>query len=234
MTDRIAETVKTDLTAQLAGRALVLNLLGRLLYQAPEADWLQGLADECVFDDIPFAAQRPDVAAGLALLQKWSRHNRGGQLAQHMDILTADYNRLFVGPGKIVAPPWESAQVDDERQLFQEETLAVRNWYRRFGLQAERLYAEPDDHVGLELAFLAHLAQLALAAQAAADPARLSELLAAERAFLTEHALRWIPAWAAQVVEQARTCFYRGLAQVTAGVLAEMAALPAAPEAEAA
>ena len=234
MTDRIAETVNTELTAQLAGRALVLSLLGRLFYAAPEADWLQGLADEGVFDDIPFGAQRPEVAAGLAQLQQWTQHNRGGQLAQHLDILTSDYNRLFVGPGKIIAPPWESVQVDDERQLFQEETLAVRNWYRRFGLQAERLYTEPDDHVGLELAFLAHLAQLALAAQAAGDHARLSELLAAERAFLTEHALRWIPAWANRVVEQARTCLYRGLAQVTAGVLAEVAALASAPEAQAA
>jgi TorA maturation chaperone TorD len=109
--------------------------------------------------------------------------------------------------------------------LFQEETLQVRSWYRRFGLQAIRLYQEPDDHVGLELAFLSHMAQLALAAAAEGDPARLTELLQAKRAFLITHAQRWIPAWCAQVVAHARTDFYRGVANVTAGVLAELAAV---------
>ena len=110
----------------------------------------------------------------------------------------------------------------EDRLTFQAETLQVRAWYRQFGLQAVKLYAEPDDHVALELAFMAHLAQLALAAQAQGDQARLAGLLAAERAFLAEHPQRWVPGWAGQVIEQARTDFYRGLAYLTVGVLAEL------------
>lgn len=206
--------------AQLAGHALVLHLLGRLLHEAPAADRLQALADEAVFDEIPFAAAQPQVAAGLALLQQWTQASRAGQL----DFLAVagDYTRLFVGPGKIIAPPWESAQIDDERLTFQEETLAVRGWYRRFGVLPAQLHAEPDDHIGLELAFMAHLAQLALAAQAAGDTARLAELLAAERGFLRAHPLRWAPKWCGCVSQAARTDYYRGLALVTAGVLAEL------------
>lgn len=223
MTEHTAEIALTspDRANSLAGQALVFNLLGKLWYEYPEPAWLQALADEAVFDEIPFGAERPEVAAGLARLQAWSRENSAGRLA--LDTLRADYTRLFIGPGKIIAPPWESAQVDEERLTFQEETLAVRGWYRRFGLQAARQYNEPDDHVGLELAFLAHLTQLALAALAEGDQVRVAELLLAERAFLAEHLHKWLPAWSAQVVQHAHTDFMRGLAQVTGGVVAELA-----------
>jgi len=205
---------------QLAGHALVLHLLGRLLHEAPAEARLQALADEAVFAEIPFAAAQPQVVAGLALLQRWTQASRAGQL----DFLAvaSDYTRLFVGPGKIIVPPWESAQIDDERLTFQEETLAVRSWYRRFGVQPTQLHSEPDDHIGLELAFLAHLAQLALAAQAAGDHARLAELLAAERGFLQAHPQRWAPKWCGRVIQAARTDYYRGLALVTEGVLTEL------------
>ena len=48
--------------------------------------------------------------------------------------------------------------------IFQEQTLHVRQWYSRFGLQVVKLHKEPDDHIGLELEFVAHLANLALQA----------------------------------------------------------------------
>lgn len=205
---------------QLAGYALVLNLLGKLLYEPPTPAGLQALTDAAVFDDIPFTAHQPAVAIGLTLLQHWLTANGDGR--QAYPPVAADYARLFVGPGKIIAPPWESVQVDEERLTFQAETLQVRQWYRQFGLQAVQLYAEPDDHVGLELAFLSHLAQLALVAQAEGDHARLAQLLDAQRGFLKTHAQRWIPAWSAQVIHHARTDYYRGLAHITVGVLAEL------------
>lgn len=225
MTDTFsAPPLPADTQAQLAGQVLVCNLLGKLFYEPPETAWLELLANEAVFDEIPFGAQQPEVAAGLGLLQQWAQAYRAGQAEARLDALHADYTRLFVGPGQVTVPPWESAQVDDERLLFQDETLQVRGWYRRFGLQAERLHQEPDDHVGLELVFLAHLGQLALAAAAEGDRARLTELLAAERMFLQAHAQRWIPSFCAQVGEHAQTGFYRGVALVTAGVLAALGA----------
>jgi putative dimethyl sulfoxide reductase chaperone len=225
MTDTlIAPRMTEDWTARVAGQALVFQLLGKLVYEPPEADWLQSLAGEAVFDEIPFAAAQPEVITGLGLLQAWTRAYRAGEPSASFEALRADYTRLFVGLGQVLAPPWESVQVDEEGMLFQEETLQVRAWYRRFGLEAERLYQEPDDHAGLELAFLAHLAQLALAAQSEGSPARLRELLEAQGAFLRTHASRWIFKWCAQVHEHARTDFYRGVAHLTAGALTELTA----------
>jgi TorA maturation chaperone TorD len=218
----LAET-SFDWTSTLAGEALVCDLLGKLLYEYPEREWLQGLADEAIFDEIPFGAEQPEVEAGLQLLQQWSRQSRGGLLNGALDDLRADYTRLFLGPSKVLTPPWESVQFTEERLVFQERTLEVRRWYRRFGLEVVKLYNEPDDHLGLELAFLAHLARQGLAALAQGRQAQLAETWAAQREFLQAHPLRWVPGWCQQVVLQAHTDFYRGVALVIRGVVAELA-----------
>ena len=59
--------------------------------------------------------------------------------------------RAFSSSAKVLTPP-ESVYFSEERLVFQEETLQVREWYRRFDLQSVKLH-EPDDHVGLELTF---------------------------------------------------------------------------------
>jgi len=220
-----AQPADRDWAPLLAGEALVCGLLGRLLYEEPQAAWLTSLAADGVFDDIPFGASQPAVAAGLELLQAWSQQHRAGLSTDAFAELRADYTRLFLGPGKLLAPPWESAQLTVERQLFQGHTLQVRQWYRRFGLEAARLYTEPDDHLGLELAFLAHLAQRGLEALAQSDRPRLGETLTAQRDFVKAHPLRFVAQWGDQVEQHARTDFYRGVGQVIRGVLTEFASI---------
>jgi TorA maturation chaperone TorD len=99
--------------------------------------------------------------------------------------------------------------------------LQVRAWYRKYGLQSEQLYHEPDDHLGLELSFLAHLAQLGLQALDQQDTAALDQLLREQQAFLGEHPLRWAQAWCDLVNQHARTDFYRGIAWMVNGALEE-------------
>lgn len=230
----LAPDLPADPTA-LAGHALALNLIGKLLYEPPEPETLRALAAEAVFAELPFDTDRPAVADGLARLQRWSRAYLAGEPDATFAAVRADYTRLFEGPGKLPAAPWESVQREGEHLLFQTETLQIRTWYRRYGLQVIRLHQEPDDHLGLELAFVSHLAQLALAAHEAGDAARWAELIEAQVTFLRTHPQRWVPTWAGQAIAEARTDFYRGLAYLTVGVLAELeAALPAwLPEAAA-
>ena len=77
----------------------------------------------------------------------------------------------------------------------------------------------------LELEFLAQLSRLALEARSAGNAAHFNELLAAQRQFLAEHPMRWAPKWCHLVAKQARTDFYRGVAMITRGALAELSAI---------
>ncbi len=101
--------------------------------------------------------------------------------------------------------------------------MQVRSWYQRFHLEAENVYKEPDDHIGLELAFIAHLAQQALVALNQQERPAFEYALAAQRDFLSEHLLKWAPRWYTLVRSQANTEFFRGIALLLRGVLAEIA-----------
>ena len=136
-----------------------------------------------------------------------------------------DHTRLFVGPGEMLAPPWESVHRSRRRLTFQEVTLEVRARYAEFGLESATLHAEPDDHLALELAFLGHLSVVAAAARDDGDTDVLAACHAAQRRFLEEHLLAWAPACLALVETHARTDFYRGLAGLTRGTLHESARL---------
>lgn len=206
----------------LTGELLLTGLLGKLLYTYPDRDLLAIVSEEDFFAEAPFAEAQPAVLEGLTLLQKWSREQQVAAPDEALDHLRADYTRLFIGPGKVLAPLWESVHSGEERLTFQQETLDVRQWYQRFGLEAVNQYHEPDDHIGLEFAFLAHLAGRALAALEQDDQQAFVFLLQAQRQFLAEHLLRWAFAWCALVEKHGQTDLYRGLAQLVAGTLTEL------------
>jgi TorA maturation chaperone TorD len=133
--------------------------------------------------------------------------------------LRVDYTRLFVGVGKVLAPPWESVFFNEERMVFQEQTLQVRNWYRRFGLEPENLHKEPDDHIGLEMSFVSHLSELGMEALENHDEEKFKLIIDAKCQFLSEHLLKWGPSWCALIKKLAKTDFYQGLGYLTLGAL---------------
>ena len=212
-----------DWTETLTGEMLLFGLLGRDFQNYPAAEerpWLQTLIDEDMFQEAPFAASQPDVIEGLRLLQEWSR---AGLSDSAFEDLQSDYTYTFIGPDKVRVALWESVYFSRERLTFQEQTLDVRGWYRRFGLQAERIYHEPDDHIGLELAFLALLAQRGISALERGEQDEFNQLLRAQREFFDQHPNQWATTFCEGVLEHARTPFYKGLALLTRGALIELA-----------
>ena len=207
----------------LTGEKLLFGLLGKILYAELDKPWLQSLIDEDVFSEVPFGGELSETAAGLELLQKWTHENNAGLSDKSFDGLRADNMRLFVGVGQVLAAPWESVYFNDGRMVFQEQTLQVRDWFRRFGVETEKLHKEPDDHIGLELSFLAHLATLGLQAIEAKDDNKFEEIVEAQRRFIVEHPLKWVPVWCKLVEEKANTDFYRGLAMLVLGALFSLA-----------
>ena len=207
----------------LLGEMLLFGLLSKLIYQYPDREqreWFQSLIDGETFAEIPFAAEQEDVRKGQALLETWSKGDLDDETYEDMQV---DHMRLFVGTNKVIAAPWESVFFNEGRQTFQEQTLAVRGWYRRYGLEPEKLYREPDDHIGLEMSFVAHLTSEALQALEDDDPEKFEELIQARGQFLSEHLLKWGFDWCELVIENASTDLYLGAAYLIRGALASMA-----------
>ena len=216
-----ARTVPDEWRRRQEEQALAYHFLGRCFYEAPRAEWLAAFARDRLFEAWPFPSGDDRTAAGLALLAPFCR---GWDPAQ-LGALTWDFNRLFVGPGEMLAAPWESVYRSKTKLTFQEPTLRVRALYERFGVHAPAMHREPDDHLGLELAFVATLSDLAARAAAGGDTAQLAGCFEAQRDFLQDHLLAWTPACLALVEKHSETDYYRGAALLALGSLAESARL---------
>ena len=156
------------------------------------------------------------------MIRDWSVENPVTEDTGWFENLLADYTRLFIGPDKVLAPPWESVFVQEGRLVFTETTLNVRYWYRRFGFELENLHTEPDDHIGLELIFMSNLASLALQAVEIGQPEEYQRYLQAQANFYKAHLGRWAVTFFDQLYEYAHTDFFRGLARLGRSAIAAL------------
>ena len=202
--------------ARLDSFAAAYGFLSRLFLAPADADLCARLAEPGLLDEWPLEA---DAATAEGLRMLGSAGGAGGVEPTDPTALARDYQALFVGPGHLLATPYESVYRTVDRLLFDEPTLQVRATYRAFGLEAPRLNREPDDHLGLELNFLSHLCVRGLDALSQDDGPMLDSIFAAHSAFLTDHVLAWAPECLDLVAEHARTDFYRGVAALTRGAL---------------
>jgi len=127
--------------------------------------------------------------------------------AEQLDHLAADFADIYLN-NRLRAAPNESVWLDDDGLMMQEPMFQVRDWYRRHGVAAEDWRRFPDDHLTLQLQFIAHLLsqnQLAAAAQ-----------------FMDEHLLRWLTDFAVRVANRCGTDFYAGVAVLTGAYLEEL------------
>lgn len=95
-----------------------------------------------------------NIEEGLTLLSELDSHDK--------EEFMFDYNRLFIGPDRLLAPPYESSYRSSERTLMQNETLNVRKFYQKIGLQVKEKNIIPDDHLSFELELICYLLFMAI------------------------------------------------------------------------
>ncbi len=133
------------------------------------------------------------------------------------DMLRRDHFRLFVGPGRGFACPYESVYTSRDQLVFGDETLDVRATYARIGLEAPGGGSEPDDHLGFEIAYIAEVAHRIVHA---ADDEQTQHRLRSELGrFLVDHVNRYADQVMASVAERAETAAYRALPALTHSVI---------------
>lgn len=201
------------------GAELLFAFFAKLLLTPPSPELLDNLVAEELLEELPYGTANDRGRQGAELLANWARQKRAQPDNRDYEAEVEDYTRLFEGPGRLLAPPWESVHLSASGLTFQEQTLAVRRWYRRYGLESLKIHNEPDDHIGLELSFLAYLMNQTVAALEAGDAAGADSFVDAQRWFISEHLGRWIGMWAEQVEGNARTDFWRGTALLLQGAV---------------
>lgn len=173
----------------LANRCFLYRYLWRLFAFEPDEDLLSTVQSDRVREALDLAdSDDSRLVDGHRLLLELLED-------QDMDALKSEYVKLFIGPGEIPAPLWESVYVVGEDLLFQQSTLDVREAYRAAGFQAAGYPHEADDHVGIELDFMATLAEKTLEAWNAGNRDEMADTLLTQDRFLEEHLHAWLPAF---------------------------------------
>ena len=163
--------------------------------------------DEARWDELLQALARED-ACGAAQIAEGLRLMAGADAAARRD-MGFEMNRLFVGPDAPKAPPYESCCRNPERVLMQGETMRVRDFYRKAGVEIAQKNAQPDDFIAFELEFLLHL--LAQESEEAREQARN---------FLRDHLLVWIPDHVQEIRAHTTHPVCLGMAAILQGVCA--------------
>jgi TorA maturation chaperone TorD len=122
-----------------------------------------------------------------------------------MDDLAAEYAAIYL-TGAYGVSPCESFWTDDDHLVCQTSMFQLRDIYAAAGLAATDWRQRPDDHLVLQLLYIAHAARMATSR---ADWRVLAQML-------DEHPLRWINDFAARVATRSRSRFYAELAVLTA------------------
>lgn len=132
-----------------------------------------------------------------------------------LDDLAADYADLYLNHG-LQTSPYESVWLDEDGLARQTPMFQIREYYQRHGLGAREWRNVTEDHLSLQLAFLAYLF-----GSAAEDQSPTADLQEAAR-FMDEHLLRWLPEFGRRTAHRCATPFYAGLGLLTASYAEEL------------
>lgn len=177
------------------------RLLGGLLAECPREQLCEALVADATLVRLG-AALGGDLGAALSRMHS--------ELADGPDTwkeVRSDFTRLFVGPRRKLAPPWESVYRSPAKLVMQEHEREVVRAYAEQRVGFEGMGGVPADHIALELQFCAWL----LDHPKPATRAALSR-------FLSEHLLTWVPLFAADVERHAKTELWRAAGRALTGL----------------
>lgn len=140
--------------------------------------------------------------------------------------LMAEYCRLFVGPGKLRCPPFESVYRDGGT-VMGPSTHAVLQCYQEAGFQPAGP-REPPDHMASELQFMSHLCRQEGDWWRTANMGGVTSVLSREDRFHQEHLSRWAEAFCSLLSRSTRSAFYQAVAALLSSWLAADATVPSA------
>ena len=126
-----------------------------------------------------------------------------------LDQLAVDYATVFLAAGSAdgaAAIPCESVYTSPKKIFMQEAWEDVCAIYGQHNLAKDGAFQDlMEDHVALELEFMAALVE--------------SRAPEAEKSFLENHLLNWMPAFTADIDKYARCDFYKAVGRITMGFL---------------
>ncbi len=126
--------------------------------------------------------------------------------------LMVEYARLFVGPQRVIAPPYGSVYLEEGRRVMGDSTQAALRAYREAALRLDSDFKELPDHITVELEFMYFLTAQAIQARNAGETSAAAGMFEIRRAFLDRLLRPWMSEFCTRIREGTEYGFYRALA----------------------
>ena len=146
-----------------------------------------------------------------------------------LERLGVEFTRLFSGLQEGLGPPPPFESVWREDRLIGESTVAVIESYAQAGFADIEPVAGPQDHIAVELKFIALLALRETEAWRANQPDQAGQRLIQQRDFLDHHLTTWAPRWASTLALDSREPLFTALAGLLKAGLEQAGAELASP-----
>lgn len=144
------------------------------------------------------------------------------RLARSRRAHTIEYENTFGLLVSNTCPPYETEFISDKHSYQRAHTLAdVSGFYRAFGLTVSESHPDRQDHLVLQLEFMAFL--IGLERRSGSEPAdramRRFVCRAAQVRFFREHLAWWTPAFARLLAHESPDGFYAAAAEFIAALV---------------
>jgi len=128
--------------------SVVLDLFSKLFLVQPTQKILTLLKSSGILNSFPIPVLSEEGESALNVLQECISKNNS------LEMIREDYLKLFAGLDNVLAPPYASVFLDENKLLFDKSTLLARSYYKKHQIEVEEFNQVPDDHIGLLLQFL--------------------------------------------------------------------------------
>lgn len=152
---------------------------------------------------------------GFETLSNYLKEADKRDLAQVEMELAADYAGLFLGLWGKPLHPSESVYRSKGHLLIQESRDRVLKIYRMMGVDKVSKFTEPEDHIAIELQFMAYLCRKVFEILEQDNINAVVEYLNVQKDFLKKHLAVWIPQFCQDIIQSSARGFYKGIAKIT-------------------
>ena len=206
-----------------AGREVFYNFLSRSYQAEVDDEYLEMLVSLMPYiENITSQAEVETLKTGGKLLTEFVNRLNGLNTEAKEELLldlARDFAYLFLTGVKSV-PTCGSVYLSPEHLVKQEPYARVLRMYRAIGFQVPRDFKEPEDHIAMQLKFMAVLSQLIGGAIDAKDAENARRLLGFQQRFLKEHLNKWVPLFCHLLIRAAEgRDFYQAIGYLTEGFL---------------
>ena len=186
------KVIQQDLLGETRGRSVIYQILSRAFTRpGPDAHQLVAALNQ-VLETLGLQATA-EIEGGIEALE-------------------IEYNRMFVGPGRLICPPYESVHRRDRNELdtglvMGPSTIDVVRRYMDAGWEVDEKFKDLPDHIAVEIEFMHLLCEKQLE-----SPDEQEKWRNKQREFIQSHLELWVSRFADCVEQRSSSSFYRSAA----------------------